>query len=426
MNFLFGRQRVTTLASAAMLLATLTSCGDSSGGETVFLFIINGYTAAETLSVYGNAGPVVQGLAFGERSDAPIEVDRNFGSTLTILLDGVPSTIDVEYDLFAMYPQETGTLFIKKRTGEETISTSLFRHVQTIDPGCQFTFENGLSLSNEYTTAGGFSFLPEFRLESRAATGYLDETQQPVPTECGNLPVPTQAPIPRSGSGVPAGEVDILAQLIDPDPYFFFVDCPSAAFANTICPVWGESQVEDEIIALPPTREYFECVAGAITVKQPEGAMPLPFPSGDAQVQCPEGDITWDDVTVDPLAVAECKALKKYNATMAKPDSGSQVITYSTRNGNTLGCDMQFRIRTPGLQTIFGPKSGDTLGKHGDGAYVESTVKIPPGSEHFFVLFGRPVNPLVWQWNSGENFVDLAPYPYFNDQNANIGNTDSP
>lgn len=409
MNFQFGRLRVVTLATAALALSSVTGCGSSEGGETVYLFVINGYTAAETLSVFGNAGPVVQGLKFGERSEEPIEVNRNFGTQFTVVIDGMPQAVELEHDLYSMYPQETGTLFIKKRSGTSDIATSLFRHVQTIDPSCQFTFENGLSLSNEYVTAGSFSYAPEFRIEDRPSSGYLDESQVPVITECGPLPTPTRSPIPRPE----------LLSAIENDPYFFYVGCVSDVQSNLLCPVWGESEVEDEVIAAPPTAEYFECIAGAVTVKQPEGAEPLPFPGADAQVQCPEGPLTWDDVQVDPLAVAECKALKKYNTTFAKPNEGSEVITY--RN---IGCEQTFRIRTPGLQVIFGPKDGDTLGQHGDGDYVESTIEIPVGSEHFYVLFGRPVNPLIWQWNSGEAFVDLAPYPYYNDQNGNVGNYD--
>lgn len=409
MNFQFGRKRALTLATAALALSTVTSCGTADGGETVFLFVINGYTAAETLSVFGNAGPVVQGLKFGERSAEPIEVNRNFGTEFTIVIDGMPEAVELTEELFAMYPQETGTLFVKKRSGTNDISTSLFRHVQTIDPSCQFTFENSLSLSNTNVTGGSFSYLPEFRIEGRAESGYLDETQVPVITECGPLPTPTRDPIPR-----PA-----LLTAIDNDPYFFYVDCPSDVLSNLICPIFGESENEDEIIGAPPTQEYYECIAGAVTIKQPEGMEPLPFPGADAQVQCPDGALTWDDVQVDPLAVADCKALKKYNATFAKPDDGAEKITY-----RGIGCEQQFRIRTPGLQVIFGPKDGADLGQHGNGAYVESRIKIPVGSEHFYLLFGRPVNPLIWQWNSGENFVDLGPYPYYNDQNQVIGTTD--
>jgi len=40
------------------------------------------------------------------------------------------------------------------------------------------------------------------------------------------------------------------------------------------------------------------------------------------------------------------------------------------------------------------------------------------------VLFGRPVNPLIWQWNSGEAFANLDAFPYFNDQDARIGDYD--
>ncbi len=413
MNLLFGRGYAYVLATAAIILTTLTSCGSGDGGETVFLYVINGYTAAETLSVYGNTGPVIQGLKFGDRSDAPIEVDRNYGSELTVIIDGVPAQLLLEFDLFSMYPQETGTIFIKKRTDVDAVAASLFRHVQTISADCQFTFENGLSLSNEYVTAGGYSYIPEFRQPDLDRAGYLDETKVPVQTECGPLPLDTPSTIARTN----------LRDLIATDPYFFYTDCESSLISNAICLVNGFTQNEDEIIGYPPTAEYFECVSAAVTIKQPEGADPLPFPAADAQVECPHPGtpLVYADVDVDSIAVAECAAQKVYSASFAKPDQGSQTITYLG-----IGCDQTFRITTPGLQTIFGPKSGQPLGSHGNGAFVESTIKIPVGSEHFFVLFGRPVNPLIWQWDSGNSFVDLSPYPYYNDQNTRIGDTDSP
>ena len=76
------------------------------------------------------------------------------------------------------------------------------------------------------------------------------------------------------------------------------------------------------------------------------------------------------------------------------------------------------------LVTIFGP-SGCTPGRHQNGELVDSEFAIPDGSEHFWVLLGRPVNPLIWQWDSGDSFVDLEDFPYPNDQNERIGDYDS-
>lgn len=418
--------RLIQLFVACLLALTVSSCGDSGDRETVFLFVINGYAGAESIDVYGPTGPIVQALAFGDRTPEPVEINRASGTDFIVVIKGTPTPIELEFNLFAMYPQETATLFVKKRSSVESAAVSLYRHIQTIDPYCALTFENGLSVGNDFLTVGSFSFAPEFNLGTAEAGGYFDEAQEQVFTECGPLPLPTLPPIPRPN----------LKAAVDANPYFFLVDCQIPSGATRVCPV--AARLEDdtgEVIGFKPTSEYFQCVQQAITIKQPEGAMPSPFPPADSQVQCPDGALTWDDVQVDAAAVEACKGLTQYNTRMLNPADGQETYSISPRppplsddfSGTILGsddglvCNVQFRVRTPAVTTIFGPEPGSsTPGEHGVGAYTESTISIPVGAEHFWVLFGRPVNPLVWQWNSSENFVDLNEFPYLNDQNQGI------
>lgn len=427
--------RPLALIAAALLTLFATSCGSSEpGGESVFLYVVHGYAGAQTMSLIGPGGPVVNNLAFGERADGPtpIEVDRTLGSEFTLILDGTPQPVEFEKELFSLYPQETATLFISRRSGSEEAQATVFRHVQSISQTCLLTLHNSLSLDNTYSTTE-FTFYPELNLGSAAAGGYFDEAQELVYTECGPInDLPNPGPIPRtavdsSGNRVP------LNQVIDQYPWFFPVECSDAIVDSEICFHWGTPPapgqptiVYEGGVVIGPTnsRTYLECVEGAITIKQPEDpANPLPFPPQDAQVQCPDGAITWDDVNVDGQAVRECKEFQQRNTEGVEP---AQEDTYNTIgiygvSENENSCSITFRVRTALLDVIFGPNAAGDPGIHQNGGYVVSDIEIPIGSEHFFVLFGRPVNPLVWQWNSGETFADLRDFPYFNGQDERLG-----
>lgn len=412
---LSSRVRNATLASLIAMIAPLTSCGDSAAAESVFLFVINGYTGSNSLTIIGPTGTVASSLAFGDRV-GPVEVNRALGTEFTVLLDGTPEAIDLDVELFSMYPQETGTLFLKRRSDDSEVAISLYRHVQTISDGCMLTFENGLSLNETYLSVPSqFTFTPEFRIEDIASAGYLDENQLRVQTECGPLPVPP------AGSRVPRDFAPLMA-----DPYFFLVPCDDQLLENQVCYVWGAfgPDLSTNVIAIPNTFEYAECLSQAVEINQPTVDPPLPFPPDDAQVQCPTGEIQWTDVNLPEQAILDCQARRAYDSILMTPGAeGNNTESIYFGGGQ---CTHTFRLVTPGLQTIFGPEDGDSLGKHQDGDFVESTVQIPVGSEHFYVLFGRPVNPLLWQWDSGSNFVDLAAYPYFNGQNQRVGDTDFP
>jgi hypothetical protein len=412
---LSSRVRNATLASLIAMIAPLTSCGDSAAAESVFLFVINGYTGSNSLTIIGPTGTVASSLAFGDRV-GPVEVNRALGTEFTVLLDGTPEAIDLDLELFSMYPQETGTLFLKRRSDDAEVAVSLYRHVQTISPSCQLTFENALSLNETYLSfPHQFTYSPEFRLDDIQEGGYFPEQDLTIQTECGPLPSPP------AGSRIPRDFSDIQA-----DPYFFMTPCEDTILENQLCHVWGEYGIDltTNVLGRPTTGEYANCLSQAVEIKQPEVDPPLPFPPDDAQVQCPPGPLTWDDVNLPESAILDCQEKKVYETVTVAPGAESNntesIYFFSGK------CTHTFRIVTPGLQTIFGPEDGDALGKHQDGDFVETTAEISPGSEHFYILFGRPVNPLVWQWDSGSNFVDLAAYPYFNGQNERIGDTDFP
>jgi len=405
---LSSRARIVALLSLVAFSLPLTSCGDDSSAESVFLYVINGYAGSNGLTIIGPTGTMASNLAFGDRV-GPVEVNRALGTEFTVLLDGTPEAIDLSLELFAMYPQETGTLFLKRRADDSEVDVVVFRHIQTISDGCSIVFNNALSLSNTYAANNEFAFSPQFRIEDPLLHGYLDESQISVPTECGPLPAPPPAVIVRD-------RTEILA-----DPYFYFTACGG----NSRCTHWGRLQPSGNVVGPLNTPEYIQCVSGAITIKQPDVDPPLPFPPADAQAQCPPGQLGWDDVQFDLAAIQECQLPVARPADLFQPgESGARLeLIYYLRPEY---CSTTFRIRSPGLETIFGPRSGSDLGSHQNGDFIESTVRIPRGSQHFYVLFGRPVNPLIWQWDSGGAFVDLVGYEYYNDQIGRIGDTDYP
>ncbi len=419
---------------AAMILAMCsTSCGDSSGGESVFLYVIHGYAGAETMSLIGPGGPIVSGLEFGDRADGefPIEVDRTLGGSFTLILDGTPQPLEFEKELFSLYPQETATLFISRRSGVASAEATLFRHVQSISRSCLLTFNNSLSLDNNYSTTE-FTIYPQFNLQNAATGRFFDESQEQVFTECGPVQTPNPAPIPRQFRGQP------IQQAVDADPWFFPVQCPDGLTENILCYYWSPQETNGDpaivydggvALAYPDTATYFQCLEGALTIKQPEDpANPLPFPPADAQVQCPDGQLTWDDINVDGAAVRECAEAQRVDLEGIEP--GQQDTYYSIVFPGVTGdsCTIQLRLRTALLDVVFGPNAGEELGRHGPGrgSLIESTITIPLASEHYYVLFGRPVNALLWQWNSGETFADLSGFPYFGVGQDMIGEYNDP
>lgn len=431
-------QRVGGLA--ALLTASafaLTGCEDNA--DTIFLYIINGYPASTGMTIQGPTGIIVQDAQFGDRIGqdgpcpaeggcVPLEIDRQFGTEWTILMEGMEEPADVDQDLFAMYPQETGTFIVTRRSAVDSIQTSLFRHVQTISTSCGLTMANGLSLSNENMTLNTYDIGPEFRIDAPEDAGYADETTVPFLTECGPLPIdaPEHAALARA---------DLYSQ-VQASPWFYPTDCDDQTFASQFCYTWGipgldgRSSLSDqgEVLTFLPTIEYYDCVQSAIEIKQEEDPMnPSPFPiPADAQVTCPEEPLDWSHVQVDFAAAQACRNPVLRTAFTLEPAANDTTLSFWNYFDQSF-CDIEFRVRNHGQDIVFGPQGSDSHGEHQDGDIITTKVNADAGSEHFWVILGRPVNPIIWQWDSGENFVKLhgdAGFPYPNEQDSRIGEYD--
>jgi hypothetical protein len=459
--------RYLPLISVLSLSLVLISCGDGGENyETVFVYFVNGYPGTEMMTVIGPTGPVSEDLKFGDRSVSPIELDRSRGTNYKFTFDSI--IYEGELPLFEMYPHETATLIVDRRVDEGTLQFSFYRHVQTIDRGCVLTFDNALALSNAGRANGlSFNFTPEFRLPtsfdptfwqgndndfvlnsfpdrdgdgfpgySSAAAGVTDEAnlvtffynECPLGIDNGvrfeDNPQAVVRKVQCCGGESGGCQALPLNEVMNTDPWFYqiiedgsLVDRYGDRCVDADGGVYPRRPLlaEGIVYVYKSSQEYADCVGALLEPKDSELV-------SDPGV-CPSGGIRWDDFLTNTAAfsqgLGECQALVEETAPMVSPGAESFSI---------IGvCGGEFRLRTPGLTSIFGPVDGDapTLAYHQSGDYVSSQVVIPPGSEHFYVLFGRPVNPLVWQWNSGEAFVDLAQYPYFNGQSSRVIQVDT-
>ena len=48
----------------------------------------------------------------------------------------------------------------------------------------------------------------------------------------------------------------------------------------------------------------------------------------------------------------------------------------------------------------------------GEGSFIQVDATYPPSEQHFFVVYGRPVNAFVDQWNGEATSMPLDDYPY--------------
>lgn len=395
------------------------SCADN--GESVFLYFIDAYAGAETVSIIGDTGPLVQGAKFGERHGVdgtcrpggnprrcvPIEYDRTIGGEFQMVVDRMAEVAETGFNLQNMYPQETATIVFNKRIGETSVDTRLFRHIQSASSTCTLTMVNSLSLDNSDLAAPNqFSMIPEFRIDDPNDAGYLDEGSLDIPTECGNLPA-------DEGLFDQIARLDIQDRVRE-SPWFTLIECTDDTDPSVeLCFAWGPPLSDDrsfinldgDVLSERTTFEFWDCLQGAFTFNT-EGMMGA-APGEDS---CPPAPLTWDDVSVDPQAVLECQLPRFVSPRNVEPSASYSIVQ---AGGN---CEYTMRPRTAAQDVIF-------EGRHGvdNGDLIVSEIEIDGGSEHFWVLFGRPVNPLLWEWDSGNQIADLRDFPYFNGQDSRIG-----
>ncbi len=356
----------------------------------VFLYAINANPAASVMTLRGDSGRIVKDLAFGERSGThglcaadddqclPHLVSRT-DAVLKVKFDGAASALDLRADLRAMYPQETGTVIV---TGAER--ALVIRHAQSISSACGLRVANALAVEHLDTDAATYSIALEIQRDLTTA-GYFDESTTAFQTTCG--PLPTASAEHAELIELRGAQFDTIVKR----PWFFPVSCGEES-AGT-CYAWsldnadarGGLEVGGEFLAARDTASYYDCVEGALTVTAC-GATPR-----------------WDDIEIDRGAVARCNEPVPRTTAMIAPQ------TVGRFSGDDL-CDAEFRVRTATRDVVFGPQTGDDRGTEQNGDLVRGAIDARQGSEVVWLLYGRPVNPRVWTWNSSDLFVDLASY----------------
>ncbi|MFP4599923.1 MAG: hypothetical protein ACOC9W_00065 [Persicimonas sp.] len=419
------------LAVVALSLGLLgTACGD--GGEereTFFLYVTNAYPGADELTLYGPTGKLVSGLPFASRTEEPIEVNRNVNADEFILvLDGAPTEMEFTKPMFSLYPQETGTLVISRRASQESADASLFRHTRSPDPDCVLTFGNSLSLNNALLGDEllSYSYQTEWNVDPRPM--YREEHERLAETRCGPTEIPDRYRREDTHDEIAA------------DPWFFPVSSEgdddltyTLVWANRRAdPRTGEVRSEGikaggAIKAVPTTEDFVDCLSGAVTIA--EDTDPAGGGDEEAEQKCPSPDSTAvgpDGSTVDVFgedqvvwnaeSAQTCFELFQYTGfpiEPGEPDSSHSFEMYPQSDGDDLVCGSPVRIRTPTTDLIFQDLDENVSNFiDEEGGFVEIDATFPASEHHFFVLFGRPINPFVDQWNSEETSVPLDDYPY--------------
>ncbi|WP_133621846.1 hypothetical protein [Bradymonas sediminis] len=413
-----------TLLCAGSILC-LSGCGGGADatGETVFVYVLNGYPGSSKLTLYGPTGKLASGLPFGQRTEEAVVLDRNTNSNqFVLMIDGAPTTIEFSKELFTLYPQETATMVISRRSGEAAGNASLFRNTRTFSPTCVASFANSLSLNNAYMPTELLSYSYQTEWEVPRQTYYEASKEQTAETRCGETPIRQDDRDQR----------DVLIARVNDDPWFF----PVTDDENYRL-VWGQRIVDPRtnqnlsaglirggiVRAYRDSEEFRDCMSAAVSVAEEEEqtdpnappAEECPAPTGPGGL-LDESQVVWDEI-----AVLDCHDTLDYSGFPVTPGAEDSYTAF-TQPIRTVGgeqmCGYTVRIRTPEQDLIF-QNHDNTVPNYIDniGGFVQVDATYPIGEHHYFVLFGRPVNPFVTQWNTAAEaiFSDGGDFPYPDD-----------
>ncbi len=402
-SFLTVRRLILTLILGCGLI--ISSCGGGGGGggngnEVINLHVINGYPGSSSMTLYGPTGPIVQNLGFGLRTEEPVAVDRNISNEFMLVIDGAPQPIDFEQDLFSLHPHETGTLFIKRRTGINSAAFTLFRHVRSVAPSCRLVLHNSLSVNN--TAATNFNFLGGWDFSSDIRLGGYNSAAEDATLSS------LESQFPDEDFSQLRQRRDNMFTGINAHPFFVMV---------------------------PANLEEDEDIEGLKFVWiGPEDGIDIPFvdfqgggvhthPNTQRFIRCleevaegaPDDD---DDDAEAELDFDSCGDRRTFTTQIFRPDADGEVFYYHyspASMGHTGSdrnvCDASLRIFSD-FSNIF---SGD----HGYDGYEDNVrINVEPefnvSDHYFFVLFGYPANPEIAFWRASDDFGEPLPdYPGF-------------
>ncbi|MFW5968868.1 MAG: hypothetical protein ACOCV2_15185 [Persicimonas sp.] len=411
---------------AFCLAGPSTGCGGGEETETVFLHVFNGYPGSESLTLYGPQGAVAEKLEFAEGTDEAVEVNRNVNSDdFELVIDGAPTPIEIPQTSFSLYPDETATLMVSRRSGESTADANMYRHTRSSGPECLLTMGNSLSLDNSMM-AEQLSFSYQTEWQRDPAPYYDPDAEQLAETRCGPVEVPDRY------------DRTSLHDQIENDPWFFPVESSTEEdqyqFAWAVRrehPETGEPRstgvdANGQIRAKQTTIDYVDCLSDAVQMEEEDDEGTNNGSSGETQ--CPdltetatgpggsEVDVLADDEVVwDHEAAGDCGEDVTYGGFPVEAGQPGGSVTFSIDSSMNLGddssetCEVPVRFRTPSTDLIF----RDTGEDDSEGEFVQTVVGFDDFSQHrFLVVYGRPIDPFITQWDSEETAVDLEDHPY--------------
>lgn len=400
-SFLTVRRLILTLILGCGLI--IYSCGGGGGGgagnEVINLHVLNGYPGSNSLTLYGPTGPIVQNLGFGQRTVEPVSVDRNIGNDFMLIIDGAPQPFDFEQDLFSLHPHETATLFIKRRSGVNSVAFTLFRHVRSVAPACRLVLHNSLSVTNTAATnfnfLGGWDFSSDIRLggyNSAAEDATFNSLESQFPDE--------------DFSTLRARRNDMYTG-INAHPFFVLVpsDLDEEEDIDDLTYVWigPEDGVDIPLVDFegggvhthPNSREFIRCLEDVA-----------------------EGGEDADDDAEAELDFDTCGDRRTYTTQIFRPDADGQVFYYHYYPAN-MGHSGSDRNMCDASLRIFSDFSNIFSGDHGYDGYEDNVrINVEPefnvSDHYFFVLYGNPSNPEIAQWRASDDFGEPLPnYPGF-------------
>jgi hypothetical protein len=404
--------RVLLACLVASVLA-LAGCGNGQDGEVVHLHVFNAYPGADSISVYGPSGVVARDLPFGQRTEEPVAVERNLGEQFTIIIDGAPDQFQTSVPVWSMYPHETGTILFKRRTGENSIDDPvLYRHVQTgyrtgddVPPeqqqeACRLVLDN--ALSGESSSLMNMTYLPAFRINPNCV-GYRESI--------GSFTDP------RGSSFI---------QRVANSPFFYPVDVEGSKIGyikdGPGCPAYNTNDPDGRVLIPGGTVEFVWAGGNYSEWFFEDGGNIRVQPTTGDLMQClgwdPERPAADQSDLITPDTLATCLS-----------------VSYETEGIETTGTVDYFRFPVGLGQDVDPGRCGFDIradsdfesiftGQNLNGEPVIERAEFSPNQYYFWVLYGRPVNPLVEKWGSnqpenGGGFVELPDYP--GDPGANEG-----
>ena len=250
--------------------------------------------------------------------------------------------------------------------------------------------------------------------EPGAAT--IRQAERQIPTECGVLDLDTLSTAQRNllGLGIRQTQIENIAN----DPWFFPVRDAGGGEGLTFR--WGrwETVAGDTINGILTSEEYRQCISQAISFEPPEG-MTI---SGDVCEEDAQGMLSPPDnsfIRIDPNVALDCIEPNSYTGLSLQPNDQQGQIIYYDGLPNAEGCTVDMRFVTRTVNSVFKPpqRQGQLISTTIGG----SEVNFPTYTWLYVILYGRPINPLLFQRSSADFSEDFTQIGYPNGQEPDYG-----